>query len=175
MSDVVLVDATALISLGTIGELDLLLNFDGDIVIPARVATEVSTEPASTNLERFLHHDDVKHLETPEEWASVTRAANILDADSVTGDVALVANVLSFDGSASSAVVSDDRRVRTVSAGLGATVTGTIGVVVRAVHDGLAVEDGKELVRRIDGNGLHMTGELRDTAFDLLEDAGDRE
>lgn len=171
MSDLVLLDATTLISLGSIGELDLLLNFDGDLVVPERVGNEVTSEPASTNLDNFLDRSDVALLESHEGFAWIDRASSILDVDTVTGDVVLVANVLKLDGRGEVAVVSDNRRVRTVCAGLGATVTGTLGVVVHAVHDGLDVEEGTELVRRIDSHGLHMTGELRDTAYDLLEDA----
>jgi hypothetical protein len=48
-----------------------------------------------------------------------------------------------------------------------------IGVVVRAVEEGLDAEDGKELVRRLDEHGLHMTGELRATAERLVEEAGE--
>jgi hypothetical protein len=71
-------------------------------------------------------------------------------------------------------VVSDDRRVRTVARGLGATVTGTVGVLVRGVREReLSAEDGKELVRRVDSRGLHMTGELREKAYELVEDAAE--
>jgi predicted nucleic acid-binding protein len=69
-------------------------------------------------------------------------------------------------------VVSDNRRVRTVPRGLGATVTGTVGVVARAVEErGLSVDEGREPVRRVDSHGLHMTGELREKAYELVEDA----
>lgn len=74
-------------------------------------------------------------------------------------------------------VVSDDRRVRTVTRGLGATVTGTMGVLVRAVEEGRSSGDeAKTLLRRVDGGGLHMTAELRERAREMIEDAaGDGE
>ncbi|WP_254524428.1 DUF3368 domain-containing protein [Natrinema caseinilyticum] len=71
-------------------------------------------------------------------------------------------------------VVSDDRRVRTVARGLGATVTGTIGVIVRATEEGLPESDAKAIVRRLDEHGLHMTAELRDTANELVDEAASR-
>ncbi|WP_193361366.1 hypothetical protein [Halococcus hamelinensis] len=70
-------------------------------------------------------------------------------------------------------MVSDDRRVRTIADGLGAIATGTVGVVVRAVDEGLPPDDAKDLTRAIDRHGLHMTGELRETADELIEDAAD--
>jgi hypothetical protein len=53
--------------------------------------------------------------------------------------------------------------VRTTARRLGATVTGTIGVVVRVVEDGLDQEEAYDLIQRIDSHGLHMTGRLRET------------
>lgn len=123
MSDVVLLDATTLIALGSIGELELLANFDGDLLIPERVAAEVTTEPARTNLDGFQSRADVSVLHVPDDHESVATAANILAADAQTGDVELLTGVLTFESS-EVGVVSDDRRVRTVSSGLGARVTG---------------------------------------------------
>lgn len=177
----IFVDATTLIALGTIGELDLLNRFDGEIVVPPAVATEVTTEPAATNLEAVLASNDVDEERTdgPVEPPTidpkyVDRAKSVLDESDQNGDVQLIAEVLRSKGAESQvAIVSDDKRVRTVARGFGARVTGTIGVVVRAVDDGLSAEDGKDLVRRIDEVGLHMTGELRDRAFELIEETTD--
>lgn len=68
-------------------------------------------------------------------------------------------------------IVSDDQRVRTTARGLGATVTGTVGVVVRAVEDGLDREEAHMLVRQIDSHGLQMTGSLREAATELIDEA----
>lgn len=175
MSDVVLLDATTLISLGAIGELTLLTNFDGDLLIPETVAAEVTTEPARTNLETFLDREDVTLLHTPADHDSLTAAREMLEADTTHGDVELLAGVLSFGDDTDVGVVSDDRRIRTLSSGLGANVTGTIGVVIRAVTEGLTASDGKDLVRRIDSHGLHMTGELREIAYQLVEESAENQ
>lgn len=179
----ILVDATTLIALGQTGTLDLLLAFDGDPIVLPAVGREVTSEPANTNLQDFVRNEQVIARERlpfsnagPDEAVRpvVDRAAETLGESEYNGDVELVAAVLidvNADGP-DPAVISDDRRVRTVCRGLGATVTGTIGVVVRAVEDrGLSAGEGKDLVRRIDGHGLHMTGELRETAYELVEDA----
>lgn len=171
----VYLDATTLIALGAIGELDLLTRLDGRLVIPETVSTEVTTEPARTNLERFRERDDV-HLR-PVAAASddrIAEAKRVLDENDLNGDVQIVATVLSCRANDTPVgVVSDDRRVRTVARGLGATVTGTIGVIVRVVEEGLAVDDAKGSIRRIDSHGLHMTAELRETAYRLVEEAAD--
>lgn len=171
----VLVDATTLIALGSVGELDLLAELDGSLVVPPAVADEVTTEPAATNLDSFCEEYVVATDSVEPEWA-VERAAEMLDEPSGVGDVRLVAGVLAdTDRDDPVGVVSDDRRVRTVSHGLGATVTGTVGVLVRGVEErGLSAAEGRELVERVDSHGLHMTGELREKAYKLVEDAADQ-
>ncbi|GGM65924.1 putative nucleic acid-binding protein [Halarchaeum rubridurum] len=170
MSDVYL-DATTLISLGTIGELERLTDLDGRLVVPSAVREEVTTEPAETNCDRFYDRHDVPTA--PEGVGEcVPQALSVLGDDTAHGDVHIVAAVLAYTADDRAVgVVSDDRRVRTTCRGLGATVTGTIGVVVRAVDEGLDPDAAKELVSRLDAHGLHLTGELRETAADLIEEA----
>lgn len=178
------VDATTLIALGNVGELELLTNFDRRIVVVPAVAEEISTEPAKSNLERFTQSDCVSfRSENPfiEQW--IGDAKQILGESVRNGDAEVIAGVLNGRSLAHSgdvpvgsraAVVSDDRRVRTVAESLGATVTGTIGVVVRAVHEGMDPDEAKELVRRLDSQGLHMTGELREKAYRLVDEAAEK-
>jgi len=66
-------------------------------------------------------------------------------------------------------IVSDDQRVRTTARRLGASVTGTIGVVVRAVKDRLGREKVHTLVQQIDSHGTYMTGTLRDAAIKRID------
>lgn len=171
----ILVDATTAIALGSVGELERLSVFDGDIEIPPEVRAEVTTEPAATNLE-FALESELFDASPSIDDDVLERAMDILDEAERNGDVRIVADVLrETEAGRSIGVVSDDRRVRTVCDGFSATVTGTIGVIVRAVEDGLSVSEGKALVRRVDDHGLHTTGELRERADELIEDAADRD
>jgi len=168
----IFVDATALVALGQVGELDLLGAFDGTVVIPDAVRAEVTTEPPRTNLERFLADHGVETGPVETGWTD--DAVRVLDAAEPTSDVRVVEGILAAtaddtDGAASAAVglVSDDRRLRTVAEGFGATVTGTFGVVVRAaVSDKyFSASQAKRVIRRIDSHGLRLTGELREQAI----------
>ncbi len=165
----VYVDATTLIALGSVGELRLLNNLDGEVTILPAVADEVTTEPTRTNLEMFIEGNDVR-TEDPACEEYLEQAHEVLGEDEENGDTWIVSGALARDDVA---VVSDDRRVRTVSEGFGATVTGTIGVVVRAAHEELTEEEAKEVVRRVDQHGLHMTAELRAKADRLIENVGE--
>ncbi|MCX2819053.1 hypothetical protein EGH25_06775 [Haladaptatus sp. F3-133] len=161
----VYVDATTIIALGSVGELQLLRNFDGEVTVPPAVRDEVTTEPARTNLVNFVDSDEVR-TELTTSNGSLREAREVLNEDEENGDVQIVACVLEQEDVA---VLSDDRRVRTVSEGFGATVTGTVGVVVRAVREGMSSEEAKDVVRRVDQHGLHMTAELREKAYELVE------
>jgi predicted nucleic acid-binding protein len=174
------VDATVLTALGAVGELDLLGAFDGTIAIPDAVRAEVTTEPARTNLDRFVDDNDIVTGPVETDWSD--DAIRVLDAAETTSDVRVVEGILdatdgaetaSGDGAAAPTVglLSDDRRLRTVAEGFGATVTGTFGVVVRAaVSDKyFSQSQAKRVVRRIDSHGLHLTGELREQAVGEAE------
>ena len=164
------VDATVLISLGQVGELDHLTTFDGPIVVVPPIQSEVTTQPAAANLETLCEQECV--TTTPPVTPADDRAMEILGEPAVNGDVRLIGAVLAETAADESvAVISDDRRVRTVADGLGAQVTGTIGVLVRAVEDGVSPAAAHELLRQLDANGLHMTAALRSRAEELIEDA----
>ncbi|MGA9399402.1 hypothetical protein [Haladaptatus sp.] len=173
-----LFDATTLIALGTVGELDLVTHFDGIPVVLPTVRGEITTEPERTNIDRLVSNHGVETDACRQVGPNIStdefhsQAQDILGESEQNGDVAIVASVLArTDVDLPIGIVSDDQRVRTVSRGLGATVTGTVGVIVRAVDEELSAEAGKEIVRDVDGHGLHMTGELREKAFDLIDDA----
>jgi len=168
-------DATTLIALGSVDALDLLNVLDSEIIVLDRISNEVTTEPARTALQRFREETDLGSP-TAVDDGTIEQAQTMLGEQRQNGDVALIARVLAHDGD-DIAVVSDDQRVRTMARTLGATVTGTVGIVVRAVTAGrLTVEEAKDLVRRLDSHGLHMTGELRERADELIDDAAaDRE
>jgi predicted nucleic acid-binding protein len=171
------VDATTLIALESVGELELLTNFDGDLVIPQAVADEMSEGRTERNVQRLLRRDSVSvKTETSTDGGHQRSAMDVLGEAERNGDVAIVAAVLrARERDEPIAVVSDDRRVRTVADGFDATVTGTIGVVVRAVDEGRAPDEAKSLVRRLDSNGLHLTGELRETADRLIDEAAEED
>lgn len=161
----VYVDATPLYDLGQVGDLDLLGVVDGDLTVPRAVVDELTVEPAATNLDRFLAEYAVDTDPETEAWLDA--AVQLLEASERTSDVHLVAGLLaSRDRGEEFALVSDDRRLRAIADGLGATITGTFGIVVRASLDDkyFPKTQAKRVVRRTDHHGLQMTGQLRERA-----------
>lgn len=167
-----ILDASVLIALGRHHALDLLAVLD-DIPVPPQVRDEVTREPEATNLATFIADADVDTEAPPN--ATIEQARTILDDDQITGDAAVIASVIAAEeGGVNIGVVSDDQRIRTIAAGLGAGVTGTTGVIVDAVRrEPLNAEAAKQLVRDVDRRGFHVTGALRDTADELIDQATD--
>jgi predicted nucleic acid-binding protein len=167
-----------LTALGEVDELDLLASFDGDLRLLSQVVDEVTTEPARSNLFEQIGRVDVEIGDFGgdpfrEVGDAKEEAKRALNEETVNGDVAIVARVIQLRRKDTEvAIVSDDRRLRTVAEGLGARVTGTIGVIISAVVGGdLTEQAAKDLVRRLDSRGLHVTGELVRKADELTEDA----
>lgn len=160
-----LIDATPIFDLGQVGNLDLLGTLRGTIVVPEAVANEITVEPAATNLDRFI---DEFHVETDPDYADwLDDATHLLDEPEANSDVWLTAGLLrGRDLSDDTLFVSDDRRLRAVADGLGATVTGTFGVVVCASLEDkyFSPTKAKRVLRRTDHHGLQMTGRLRERA-----------
>jgi len=169
----IFLDATTLIALGTIGELEHLTSFAGDLIILPAVQNEVTTEPAQTNLGRFIEQYEVETTD-PIVDDHLQKAKEVLGEEEKIGDVYLIGAVLGYTADdLPVGIVSDDRRVRTTARGLGAVVTGTIGVVARAVKEDLDREEAYTLVDQIDAHGLHMTGSLREKAYSLIDEAAE--
>lgn len=161
-------DATTLIALGSVDALWLLTTVDRELAIIEPISNEVTTEPAQTALRQFREETTLGSSTTVAD-STVEQAKELLGESERNGDVALIARVLAAD---EVAIVSDDKRVRTMARTLGATVTGTVGIVVRGVaSDALTAAEANELVRRLDSHGLHMTGELRERAAELIDEA----
>ena len=160
------VGPTTLYDLGQVGELDLLTALDGELVIADPVAAEITVEPAATALERFRTEETVT---TTLDEGEIDAARRVLDAEQTTASVAVVAGILAHadaDDPTGVGVVSEDRRLRSLAEGFGASTTSSFGVVVRAALSDSSLKPGhvKRIVRRMDSYGLHMTGEMRERA-----------
>ena len=161
-----LVDASPLYNLGQIGELDLLDAPDAELVIPSAVVDEITVEPAATNLDRLLAESEVTTEPDVEEFLEDARG--LLDEGAETSDVILVAVLLAAREEDEEVVlVTEDKRLRAIAEGLGATVTSSFGLTVRASIDDkyFSVTQAKRVIRRMDHHGTQMTGRLRERAI----------
>ena len=91
----IFLDATTLIALGTIGELEQLTSFTGTLVVLPTVQSEVTTEPTQTNLTRFIAQDAVATTD-PAVQDHIEQAKEVLGEAEQNEDVSLIAAVLAY-------------------------------------------------------------------------------
>lgn len=171
------VDSTVLIALGAAGELDLLQYVPGSPAVLPAVRDEIRANPEAQNVERFC--DQTGAAISAPSAAAIRSARDLLgrpaeSAGDWDGDVAVLAAVLDLSDDREVIVCSDDRTVRATADGLGATVTGTLGVLVHAVESGHDPDAARSLLDRIEEQGFHTTADLRQQVERLIGDAADR-
>ncbi len=184
MSDrrTLLTDASVIVRLSSVGELPLLRAIDGDVVVPRAVESEVIDNPGAVQLSAGVDNRWITVTdELPVE--AVLRAADHLEVDSVQplevesedrpaieGDTALLAHALSDRQTA--VVVSDDKPLRETCKALSISVTGSIGILVRAVEVGeIDQETAVDRLYAMDEVGERLSASLIRRGERLIEDA----
>ena len=171
---VVLVDASAFITLAAIRRSELLTGIDGLIVMPAAVRDEIVEGPAVGAVERSQESGWLEMPDgTDDEFVEVAREQlGREDAPGeLTGDVALLAHALESD---ESVVVTDDKPLRKTCKALGVPISGSIGVVIAAVERGdLVPEEAKDALVAMDEVGSRLSARLLRKAERLIEEAAE--
>lgn len=171
---VLLVDASVVITLAEIGTLGLLRDLDGRVEVPRRVVEEVTSRPAASDLDRALG-DWIERRDTGSgSWeelleSAATHLGRSEDASDWGGDVALLASALRSEDTV---VVTDDKPLRQTCKALSIPVSGSIGVLVRAVERGdLAEDEAKAKLEAMDEVGARLSASLYRKAERMIEDA----
>lgn len=185
-----LVDASVFIALSEIGRDALLRSLDGECVVPKSVAAEIEDDPAASHLDRaeedgWLVERAALHYIVQNERGRValedaaSHLGHDLDADEFTdpvhrnyeGDVGILAAAMALDDAV---VISDDKPLRKTCKALGIPVSGSIGVLVRAVERGdLAAADAKDALAAMDEVGARFSVSLVRRAERLIDDAAE--
>ncbi|WP_302082315.1 hypothetical protein [Salinibaculum rarum] len=177
-----LVDASVAITLARVDSFGLLAELDGQVTVPEIVLDEVDSEPAKSTLEAAL--DDwltcASVLGDPSERGETAETARtqlgIVDDGAPTGDLALLTQALrTRENTAQTAVVvSDDKPLRQTCKALSIPVSGSIGVLIRAVErDALAPADAKDSLLAMDEVGARLSASLLRRAERLIDEAVD--
>lgn len=144
----VVVDTTPIIALALIGKLGLLQHLYGEVVVPAAVYDEVLAGGAS-GAGRAEFQEAV--------WLRVislqdARRADLL-ADLGRGEAEVIALAQEIDADL---VVIDERLARRHARRLGLTLTGTLGVLLKAKERGL-IPRITPLVEQFRQGGIHLS------------------
>ena len=125
MRKVVIVNSTPIIALFDIGQIDILKTLYNEVVIPEAVRNEVAIKD--------------EHILDNYAWIKVKAIKNTAAKDTFISslhdgevEVMILAKELSSD-----LVIVDDSLARRYAKHQGLTITGTVGVILRAKHKGI--------------------------------------
>lgn len=159
----VLVDASTLIALANIGELDLLKKYNGRISITEKVKEEFSRGEGAeyTRLENTIG-DWIDVLPTPEE----DHYSELKGLDS--GERSILSYAKSIDDDI--VLILDEKEARAVAKAEGFDFTGTLGLIVYLSENGsISKEKGREIVKKLAKSEFRMTVGLYDWALEKLD------
>lgn len=120
----VIVNSTPLIVLGNIGKLELLKELYEEIIIPRAVFEEVTIKNDNANLKLLQNKEWIKVLEVKDKTNRKMYQSKLHDGEV---EVMMLANEISAD-----LLIIDDNAAKKTAKFLGYTVTGTLGVLLKA-------------------------------------------
>ncbi len=151
MHKTIISDTSCLILLSKIGELDLLKKVYGKITTTAEVVNEYG-QPLPDWIEIKQSND--QHLQ------------QILELQIDKGEASAIALALENENAT---IIIDDYKARRIAEELGLSITGTIGVIVKAKLNGV-IESIKPLIYKIRETNFRLSDEILEFA---LKEAGE--
>ena len=149
MKEPVVVDSTCLIALERLGRLDVLAALFDPIYAPPEVAREFGSP---------LPWLEVVDLVDPERVVFLSVSVDPGEAEAIA-----LARERGLK------IILDDLRARRLAHRFGLEVIGTVGVLVRARHEGV-VEALRPLLDQMEGFGFRMSPDLKEGALRLVEE-----
>jgi len=157
----VVVNSTPLIILCKIGRLDILEKIYGEIVIPLAVFVEVTAKEDSAC--RQIREKEWIHV----EYISDQSDKKMYRAKLHDGEVEVM--ILAQKPKQADLVIIDDNAAKKTAKYLGLTVTGTIGVLIRAKRAGV-IEKVAPLIARMKQEGFYISKELEWMALEQADE-----
>ena len=148
----VIVNSTPLISLCKVGLLDLLKKQYGEITIPEAVFQEVSRK--NDIVREQISSSDWIHIEKIRE----TKSRRMYKAKLHDGEVEVM--ILAQEHEGEHLVVIDDGPARKTADYLGLTLTGTIGVLIKAKING-HIDAVMPVIKEMERNGIYISNDLK--------------
>ncbi len=148
---VIISDASPLIALIDIGELDLLRLLYENVSITDIVRSEI-------------------HADLP-QWITVSsnydlKQFQILKLELDPGEASAIALALENPGSR---IILDENKGRSVAKRLGLKVTGTLGIIIKAKELGL-IKSGKEILYKLEKHGFWLSEPLKKQIIERLQE-----
>lgn len=148
----VIVNSTPLIALCHVNQLDILQRLYGEIIIPQAVYKEISAKPDSICKKQVEASLDWIHVESIENELAKTMYKTQLHEGEV--EVMILAKETDAD-----IVIIDDANAKKHAKYLGLSVTGTLGVLIKAKNQGLIFEL-KPILEKMVENNIYLSDKL---------------
>jgi predicted nucleic acid-binding protein len=163
-----LVDASVFITLTAIDAVGLLGALDGETVVPERVADELVDDRSRAALADARECGEIRIVRVEERLDEARAHLGTPDGD--RGDVGLLAHALASTDSV--VAVTDDKPLRDACKALSIPVSGSIGVLVRAVErGGIEPDSAKDKLYAMDEVGARLSTTLVRRGERLIDDA----
>ncbi len=147
----VIVNSTPLIVLCKIGRLDILQGLYGEIVVPQAVFFEITAKEDSAC--RQIGNKDWIHVECVSDQSD----KKMYKAKLHDGEVEVM--ILAQEAKKADLVIIDDNAAKKTAKYLGLTVTGTIGVLLKAKQAGI-IEKVAPVIAEMKQRGFYISGQL---------------
>ena len=149
----IIVNSTPLIALSKAGHLDVLKELYGEITIPEAVFREVADK-----------NDEVKSKVSNSSWIHVehiqeTKSRRMYKAKLHDGEVEVM--ILAQESEMDHLVIIDDSAARKTAEFLGLTLTGTLGVLVKAKQRDI-LPAVMPIIRRMEEKGIFFSEGLKE-------------
>lgn len=155
----VIVNTAPLIALAGVGQLNLLRQLYSEITIPGAVYHEIISEPA-------------RSLVSAAEWIKIEKITGAIRKSAFSsrlhaGEIEVI--ILAQEAKAD-LLIMDDNAAKKTAKYLGLTVTGTMGVLLRAKKEGF-ISEVKPLLEGLINDGLYVSPTVQNY---VLEQAGEK-
>ena len=142
----VVVNTTPLIALSEIGKINLLRDMYGSIYIPEAVLDEVKHEPAYS------------YVNNASDWIRVVKVQDesqrkMFQSRLHAREVEVIMYAIESDADL---VILDDKLARKTAKYLNLTITGTLGVIIKAKERGY-INEVKPIMEKLIQNGLYVS------------------
>jgi len=158
---IVVINTTPIVSLALIGKLNLLQQLYDEVLIPPAVEAEIlagGTDQVGVIDFKVAEYILCKPLGDP------SRANFLSDLDRGEAEVIALAQELSAD-----LVIIDEKIARKHAVRMGLTITGVLGVLLRAKEKGL-IQDVKPLLEKLQQSGIWLGSVLVEETLRLAKE-----
>jgi len=152
----IVVNSTPLIILGNIDGLKILKELYGEIIIPRAVFEEVTSKADNAKLNLSQNLSWIKVLEVQDKSNRKMYQAKLHDGEV---EVMMLANEVSAD-----LLIIDDNAAKRTAKFLGFTVTGTLGVILKAKSEGI-IPQVKPIVDEMLRQGFYISPKIIETVL----------